>query len=118
MSHILKQLVPPGSLGLDKWAMADSNPEEKRNNELVAKGWKMKSLGDAADSLLQAATRLEKDVSKETKYWKQVLSVRDQGWPVSRARSDGIDLGVRLGVGEGMGAKNRRIFPSERLTSA
>ncbi|TKA55647.1 hypothetical protein B0A49_10491, partial [Cryomyces minteri] len=53
-----------------------------------------------ADSLLQAATRLEKDVRRETNYWQQVMSVSEKGWSVCRLPQEKHNLGVRFGFSE------------------
>ncbi|OCK82214.1 hypothetical protein K432DRAFT_433628 [Lepidopterella palustris CBS 459.81] len=103
MSPMLKQSgVPKGSLGFDKWPISEADDEVKRKEELVAKGWRMKGLESAADNILQAATRLETEVRKETKYWEQVLSIAEKGWSVRRITRQGHrpTLGVQFGFSE------------------
>lgn len=60
----------------------------------------MQSLSSAADSLLQAATRLEDEVGRETTYWDQVLSVKEEGWSLCRLPREKHTLGVRYGFAE------------------
>lgn len=67
---------------------------------LAAKGWNHESLSSAADDLLKAATRLNEDVKKETKYWDQVLSFTEKGWPVFKLPSGEKALGVQIGATE------------------
>ena len=102
MSQVLKAMVPAGTLGYDRWPITGPSPAEKRREELVAQGSKMRGLMDAADGLLNAATRLGTEIRKETKYWDGVLSVADEGWSVTRAggRTASHELGVRFGVAE------------------
>ncbi|TKA72291.1 hypothetical protein B0A49_05700, partial [Cryomyces minteri] len=100
MSPVLKQSVPTGALAYDKWQMPAADKDDARDDELVAKGCKMQSLQRTADSLLQAATRLEKDVRRETNYWQQVMSVSEKGWSVCRLPQEKHNLGVRFGFSE------------------
>lgn len=60
----------------------------------------MQSLSGAADSLLKAATRLEKEIGRETTYWDQVLFVKDEGWSLCRLPREKHTLGVRYGFAE------------------
>jgi len=101
MSPALKAAVTPGTLGYDIWPTTEPSAAQKTDQNVVSKGWRMKSLNSAADSLLQAATRLEKEVKKETKYWEQVLSVSEKGWPVCRLTRESHTLGVQFGFSEG-----------------
>ena len=102
MSPSLKQSgVPKGSLGFDKWPILEPEESEKRKQDLVAKGWRMKGLESAADSVLKAATRLENEVRKETQYWEQVLSITKKGWSVRRLPREKHTLGVQFGFSEG-----------------
>ncbi|KAK5013625.1 RNA polymerase II mediator complex subunit [Cryomyces antarcticus] len=100
MSPVLKQSVPTGALAYDKWQMPTADKDDARDDELVAKGCKMQILQRTADSLLQAATRLEKDVKRETNYWQQVMSVSEKGWSVCRLPREKHNLGVRFGFSE------------------
>ena len=61
----------------------------------------MKSLNNAADSLLKSASRLEEEVEKETRYWSQALAVKEKGWSLSRLPREKHTLGVRYGFLEG-----------------
>ena len=68
-----------GSLGADKLSVSRYTDAQKLDNKRVAKGWKIQSLNNAVDSILASATRLEKEIEKETKYWEQILAVSDAG---------------------------------------
>ncbi|KAF2457853.1 subunit 17 of mediator complex-domain-containing protein [Lineolata rhizophorae] len=100
MSPLLQQLVPTGSLGFDKWQMPPPDPAKQRKDEAVSHGWRAQNLESSADSLLKAASRLESEVKKETRYWEQVLSIKEKGWPVSRVPQEKHMLGVHFGFGE------------------
>ncbi|KAF1959567.1 mediator of RNA polymerase II transcription subunit 17 [Byssothecium circinans] len=89
--------VPRGSFGIDKGMIPEESerPEDveiqqglKKRRELVMKGSRMEALDWAADSLLNAATELETEIRKETKYWEEVLSISERGWSLQRARKD------------------------------
>ncbi|KAK8214507.1 subunit 17 of mediator complex-domain-containing protein [Phyllosticta capitalensis] len=92
--------VPEGSFSYDKWPLKQPDEREKRQRDLVAKGWTMEGLGSSADSLLQAATRLEKEVRKETQYWSQILSITERGWSLRRFPRERGTLGVQFGFSE------------------
>lgn len=116
MSPSLKQSgVPKGSLGFDKWPISEPEESEKRKQDLVAKGWRMKGLESAADSVLKAATRLENEVRKETQYWEQVLSIAKKGWSVRRIPREKHTLGVQFGFSEASDYFKGRGFAPLRM---
>jgi mediator of RNA polymerase II transcription subunit 17 len=77
--------------------------EHKDKQEIVAKGSRMEALDLAADEILKAARKLEKEVRRETKYWQEIVSVSDKGWPIQRLRQNAryVPFGVRYGLPEG-----------------
>ena len=91
-----------GSLGADKLSVSRYTEAHKLDNKRVAKGWKIQSLGNAVDSILASATRLEREIAKETKYWEQILDVSDAGWSLCRLPNEKHTLGVRFGFTECM----------------
>ena len=101
LSPFLKQNLPLGSLGGEVIQAPQVSELEKRNAKLASIGWRMKSLNSAADSLLKSASRLEKEVAKETRYWSQALAVKEKGWSLSRLPREKHTLGVRYGFAEG-----------------
>jgi mediator of RNA polymerase II transcription subunit 17 len=103
MSPHLKQFIKPGTLAMDVWHNVPPNKEQEMVDDTIARGWGIQSLQASADSLLGAATRLEKNVRKETHYWEQVLSVSDKGWSISRLPREKHNLGVRFGFLEALG---------------
>jgi mediator of RNA polymerase II transcription subunit 17 len=103
MSPHLKQFIKPGTLAMDVWHNVPPNKEQEKVDDTIARGWGIQSLQASADSLLGAATRLEKNVRKETHYWEQVLSVSDKGWSISRLPREKHNLGVRFGFLEALG---------------
>lgn len=84
---------------------------QKRDNKLVALGWKIMSIDRSVNSILDAATRLEQEMAAEAKYWEDILSIKKKNWTVSYAtqtsqnerletkKSDGT-LVVRFGFSE------------------
>jgi mediator of RNA polymerase II transcription subunit 17, fungi type len=109
LSRAVQLLVPLGSLGADKVPTPQLSPEEQRDQELVSRGWKLQGLENTAESLLRSADRLEKEVGSESKYWVQILAVRDKGWSVCRLPRERHTLGVRFGFREGE-LLNRAIY--------
>ena len=108
MSPFLKAQLKPGTLGLDMWQNMPSDTEREVSDSLLAKGSKMKLLQHSADSLLDAASRLEGTVRRETEYWNQVLTVSERGWPVCRVPRERNTLGVRFGFSEAQGEFRHR----------
>jgi len=117
MSPFLKQQVKSGTLGMDMWQNIQPDKEREKKEDLLAKGWKMQSLQQSADSLLDAASRLETNVRKETEYWHQVLSVSDRGWSVCRMPREKHNLGVRYGFSEATGEFGHRGLAALRADS-
>ena len=98
---MLKQNVPLGSIGTERNQALQSSASKKKQDDMTILGWKLQSLNSTADSLLSSAARLESEMEKETKYWEQVLSVKEQGWSLSRLPREKHTLGVRYGFAEG-----------------
>ena len=97
----MRQTLPMGSLGLDKTKESMVTQEQKEDNKKVARGWKIQNLNKTVDSILASATRLEKEIELETKYWDQVLSIDEAGWAICRIPQEKHTLGVRYGFLEG-----------------
>ena len=97
ISPFIKQTLPEGCLTAEIVDPLKVSEITARQNELASFGWKLQSMTTAADSLLRAASDLEKEMGKEAKYWEQMLSVKNKGWPVFRLPQDRHALGVRLG---------------------
>lgn len=102
MTPYVKQKIPSGSLGIDRIRTPDRTEANKRDIEIVSKGWKLESFSSAANSLLEAATRLHKEVAAETKYWSEVLTIKEKGWKICRLPRERQTLGVQHGFLEGM----------------
>lgn len=100
MSATLKDNIPMGSLGSEVVQSQKNSSLEKEQDKMLSMGWRMQSLNTAADSLLKSATRLEGEIGKESRYWDQVLAVKDRGWPLSRLPREKHTLGVHYGFAE------------------
>ncbi|KAK2857313.1 hypothetical protein FQN49_004823 [Arthroderma sp. PD_2] len=97
MTPYVKFKIPAGSLGIDRIKTPDQTAAERKDIEIVSKGWKLESFSSAANNLLEAATRLEKEVSAETKYWAEVLAIKEKGWKICRLPRERQTLGVQHG---------------------
>jgi mediator of RNA polymerase II transcription subunit 17 len=101
--------VPDKSFGLDRSEEAETEKnvarweDEAKRRVLVMKGSRMQAFDWATDSLLKAATELENGIRKETKYWHEILSIAEKGWPIQRTRRDArtAPFAVRYGLPEG-----------------
>ncbi|KAL8883049.1 MAG: hypothetical protein Q9192_007472 [Flavoplaca navasiana] len=100
VSSYIKQTIPFGSLGAEIMQATKEVESEETSHDLIGLGWRLRSLTRSADSLLNSATRLEKEMERESTYWQQVLQVKEAGWPVSRLPGDRQTLGVRFGFAE------------------
>ena len=100
MSPTLKENIPMGSLGSEVVQSQKKSSMEKEQDKMLLMGWRMQSLNTAADSLLQSATRLEGEIEKETRYWNQILAVKERGWSLSRLPREKHTLGVHYGFAE------------------
>lgn len=101
MSPLLKADFPQGTLGFDKLPASEPGPDQVVESGLTASGWSMKSLDQAANSLLEVANNLEGEVGRETRYWEDVLSVRAKKWSLCRVPRQKTMIGVRYGFSEG-----------------
>lgn len=102
MSPAVAKEVPSGSIAIQKWDMPPRSEEQKENERLIAQGARIEAASNAADRLLKAATRLETEVRKETKYWEQILSVKEKGWSIRRIPNvEPSTYGVQVGSAEG-----------------
>lgn len=101
--------IPRGSFGLDKGVDAPQTKLEGARREydearrrIAARGSRMHALESATDNILKAATQLETEVRKEVKYWEEILSISQKGWPLQRFRKSipHSPLAVRYGHSE------------------
>lgn len=101
LSDFLKQVAPLGSLNAE---VVNPPPKQEAaviDTKNVSRGWRLQSFNAAANKLLNSATRLEEEVALETKYWDEVLAVKDKGWKVCRMPRESQTLGVQCGFLEG-----------------
>jgi mediator of RNA polymerase II transcription subunit 17 len=100
ISPALRDVVSLGTLGSDKLSESRVTPSQRDENKRVARGWKLQSLNDTVDSLLSSASRLEKEIETETKYWEEILTISEKGWAICRIPQEKHTLGVRFGFAE------------------
>ncbi|KAI9640173.1 RNA polymerase II mediator complex subunit [Ciborinia camelliae] len=110
ISPSLRELTGMGTLGADKTKESRVTDVIKQENKKISKGWKASNLNKTVDSILASATRLEKEIDAETKYWEQVLAISESGWAVCRLPQEKHTLGVRFGFAEASPAfRNRSL---------
>lgn len=90
-----------GCIGAEIFQTPERSEAEINKMQTVSLGWKMQSLKSTADSLLRSATRLEQEIGRETRYWEQILAVKEHGWSLCRLPREKHTLGVRFGFAEG-----------------
>ncbi|KAH8816820.1 subunit 17 of mediator complex-domain-containing protein [Xylogone sp. PMI_703] len=114
ISPFLKDTIPMGTLGADKLPKSRITEQRRQENKQIAKGWKIQNVTKAVDSILAAATRLEKEIELEAKYWDQVLAVSERGWAICRMPQEKHTLGVRFGFSEAAPAFRNRSLAAMR----
>ncbi|KAJ5773757.1 Mediator complex subunit Med17 [Penicillium paradoxum] len=97
MSAFLKQVAPLGSLNAEVVNPPPKPESTTQDISIVSRGWRIQNFNAAANKLLQAASRLETEVASETRYWNEVLAVKDKGWKISRLPRERQALGVQYG---------------------
>lgn len=90
-----------GCIGAEIVQDPERSEAEINKMQMLSIGWKMQSLKSTADSLLRSAARLEQEIGRETRYWEQILAVKEQGWSLCRLPREKHTLGVRFGFAEG-----------------
>lgn len=101
MSPALKELVPANTFAFDRLSAVQPKADDLKRAQSQADGIGFQTLNATADRLLNSATRLEQEMTKETQYWDQILSVAQQGWNVTKIRGSAHSLGVRYACSEG-----------------
>lgn len=97
MSPYLKQIAPLGSLNADIVNPPPKSESATKDISSVSRGWRIQNFNSASSKLLKAATRLETEVASETRYWNEVLAVKNKGWKVCRLPRERQALGVQYG---------------------
>jgi mediator of RNA polymerase II transcription subunit 17 len=100
MSPLLKNSVPTSALDFDRTLIAQPTQAQEDEAKAVTHGWNLTALNSSADRLLGAAEKLEKEITKETKYWEQIRSVSEKGWATCRLPRERHTVGVRFGFSE------------------
>ncbi|PWY84821.1 hypothetical protein BO70DRAFT_290315 [Aspergillus heteromorphus CBS 117.55] len=100
MSTFLKQVAPLGSLNSEIVNPPPKPDAVGQDIKAVSRGWRLQNFNAAANKLLKSATRLETEVASESKYWEEVLAVKEKGWKVCRLPRDRQALGVQYGFME------------------
>lgn len=97
MSAFLKQVAPLGSLNSEAVNPPPKPESTTQDISTVSRGWRIQNFDSAANKLLKAATRLEGEIATETRYWNEVLAIKDNGWKVCRLPRERQALGVQYG---------------------
>ena len=97
LSPYLREAVGTGTLGADKIAASKVTQAQVEDDRVIAREWKARNLSKSVDSILASASRLEKEIEVETKYWGQVLAISEKGWAICRLPQERQTLGVRIG---------------------
>lgn len=102
MSPLLKQLAPLGSLDSDLVHPPPKPESAIKDVATVSRGWRLQNFNASSSKLLDASTRLNDEIESETRYWNEVIAVKDKGWKVCRHPRERQALAVQYGFMEGM----------------
>ena len=94
-------MVGIGTLGADKLDEPIVNPSRAKDGEEVALGWTLMQINQARDAAKEAGGFLQREVEAESKYWRDVVAVKNSGWFICRAPQSRHLLGVKFGFSEG-----------------
>ncbi|CAL5871572.1 uncharacterized protein PFLUO_LOCUS5825 [Penicillium psychrofluorescens] len=97
MSAFLKQIAPLGSLNSEVVTPPPRSDSARKDVSVISRGWRIQNFNSAANKLLSAGSRLEKEIASETRYWKEVLEVKSKGWKICRLPRERQSLGVQYG---------------------
>ncbi|KAJ5618533.1 hypothetical protein N7528_006644 [Penicillium herquei] len=84
MSAYLKQVAPLGSLEAEVVNPLPKSDSAIKDTSTVSRGWRIQNFNSASNKLLKAASRLDTEVASETRYWNEVLAVKEKGWKICR----------------------------------
>lgn len=97
MSAFLKQVAPVGSLNSEVVNPPPKPESATKDLSTVSRGWRTQNFNSAANKLLNASSRLEGEITSETRYWNEVLAIKEKGWKVCRLPRERQALGVQYG---------------------
>jgi mediator of RNA polymerase II transcription subunit 17 len=97
MSAFLKQVAPVGSLNSEVVNPPPKPESATKDVSTVSRGWRTQNFNSAANKLLNASSRLEGEITSETRYWNEVLAIKEKGWKVCRLPRERQALGVQYG---------------------
>jgi len=97
MSAFLKQVAPVGSLNSEVVNPPPKPESATKDIATVSRGWRTQNFNAAANKLLNASSRLEGEITSETRYWNEVLAIKDKGWKICRLPRERQALGVQYG---------------------
>ncbi|RDA95320.1 hypothetical protein CP533_3537 [Ophiocordyceps camponoti-saundersi (nom. inval.)] len=100
LSQQLRDMVGIGTLGVDRLDEPTIDEERTKDAGQVAIGWTLMEINRTRDAALKAASLLEKEVDIESRYWSDVMAVKNAGWSLCRVPHERHTLGVRFGFSE------------------
>ncbi|KYK57943.1 RNA polymerase II mediator complex component SRB4 [Drechmeria coniospora] len=100
LSQQLRDMVGIGTLGADKLGEPTVNEARTKEQAEVAIGWTLMEIDKARNAAREATAFLDREVAAESKYWEDVLAVKQAGWSVCKVPKERNTLGVRFGFSE------------------
>lgn len=91
-----KQFIRPPLVNAQQADEVEKVAADTLYERRLAAGIKLRGLNSSADTILAAAQRLEEEMTREARYWQDVISIKERGWPITRSSGRRREIGVRL----------------------
>jgi mediator of RNA polymerase II transcription subunit 17, fungi type len=115
LSPALRDLVGIGTLGASRLKESNITDVRQKDDLSVATGWRVLGINEVVESVVEAAERLEREMSFETKYWADVLAVSQNDWAITSLPTEPHTLRVRFGFAEAAPEyRNASLAPLQR----
>ncbi|RCI12121.1 hypothetical protein L249_0714 [Ophiocordyceps polyrhachis-furcata BCC 54312] len=115
LSQQLRDMVGIGTLGVDRLDEPTMDEQRSKDAGQVAIGWTLMEINRTRDAAVKAAALLEKEVDIESRYWSDVMAIKNAGWSICRVPHQRHTLGVRFGFSETSSEfKNSGLAPLRR----
>ncbi|KAL9105580.1 MAG: hypothetical protein Q9227_009281 [Pyrenula ochraceoflavens] len=93
-------LKPLGTMEASAVVRKGTSQDSKTDVVAVSNGYKTESFRSCSSSLRDAGKRLRNEAEAESKYWEQIMSIKADGWAVSRMPREKEAWGVHFGFAE------------------
>ena len=93
-------LKPLGTLEAAVITRKDAPSNEKRTIDAISRGYKTEAFQSCSTNLADAGKRLRGEAEAESQFWRQIMSIKANGWAVSRMPRQKEAWAVHFGFAE------------------